>query len=175
LFISKYVYQTTCKAVNESPLIFPYSVLGFDASIAINGTEVPLGIDTREKDLYISGGGTVTIPRLRLKIEIGGEALVDFFFKPGDDTNMIYIDPVPNRDGLKLTTFKIYLFGIRINWGIFAWFVNFFARYIIDWFALPTIAIPKIEALRLRSTAATVEFYERYTQAGLAFNFGVNA
>jgi hypothetical protein len=174
LFISKYAFQTTEKALNEIPLQFTSTVLGFDVMIDINGTQVPLGIDTREKDLFLSGGITATIPGLAMKIEIGGEALIDFFFQPGDATNMIYIDPVPNREALKLTTFKISVFGVQVNLGIFAWVVNFFTGYIIDWFVIPVIAIPKIDALPLTATAATIDFFERYTQAGLAFNFGVN-
>ena len=174
LFISKYVYQTLEKTINKVPMNFETTLYGFTIQIQIDGSRVPLEIATRDKDLHLLGGAIVTIPALRLSFEVGASADVDIFFQSGDSTNMIFVDPEIDRSSLKLTTFKISLFGWQFNLNFLTGIANYIIGMIVNRMIFPTMAVPKFEALPLTATAAIVEFFETYTEAGVAFNFGLD-
>jgi hypothetical protein len=174
LFVSKYVYQTFNKTMNKVPLNFQTSVMGFNINIDVDGSKVPLDFDTRDGELHISGGAIVTIPAVNLAFELGASSDIDLFFKPGDSTNMIYIDPDSDKKSLKITLFVMKIFGFRIDLTPFTSILNMIIGFVINSFVLPDIAVKKIEALPMTATSAIVKFLDKYTEAGIAFNFGLD-
>jgi hypothetical protein len=174
LVATKYVFQTLERTINKVPMSFETRVLGLAVRIDIDGSRVPLEIDTRNNELHVLGGAVITIPFLRTSIEIGASSDIDLFFKPGDSENMIFVEPDLDRASMKLTTFSITMFGFRLEFGFLLNFINALVAPLINMFMLNRIAIPKLEQLPLTATAAIVDFQETYTEAGIAFNFGAD-
>jgi len=172
---TKYVYQTLERTINKIPMSFETQFLGLSVRIDIDGSRVPMEIDTRHNELHVLGGAIVTIPFLHTVIEIGASSDINIFFKPGDSENMIFVEPDLDRASMKLTTFRITMFGFRFEFGFLLNFINILAAPLINMFMLSRIAIPKLEQLPLTATAAIVYFQEIYTEAGIAFNFGADS
>ena len=172
LYASKYLYQTFVKSINKIPMKFSTQILGFNANIHIDGSKVPIIFSTHDKYLHFEGGGVISIPALFLELDIGATAHLDLFFKSGDKSNMIYIHPEINRDSIKMTTFKVSIFGFKINLTPITSLINPLIKFIANSQVIPTIEVPKSDILPLTATAALVKFFDTYTEAGIAFNFG---
>lgn len=175
LYASKYLYQTFVHSINQVPMKLKTEILGFDANIYIDGTKVPILFSTHDKYLHFEGGGVISIPSLFLEIDIGASAHLDLFFKSGDKSNMIYIHPEVNRSSIKLTTFKVSLFGIKLDISPIISLINWAIGFVVNSQVIPTIEVPKSDLLPLTATAALVKFFETYTEAGIAFNFGIES
>ena len=174
LFASTYLYETFEQSINQVPMEFTTSIMGFQAIFKINGTACPFELKTQDKNLHAAFGGALSIPSLNIDVILAAEANIDFFFDNGDSTNMIYIDPDINTNSLKFTKLKMTIYGYTIDLTAFKILINVFIKGFINFYALQPIAIAKLEALPLTSTAAEVDFYENYTEAGVAFNFGLD-
>jgi hypothetical protein len=174
LFISEYVYQTATKSANMIPMTFQHSVLGFDTTIEIDGTKVPIKLDTRDGHLHVLGGAIVSVPFFRTVIEIGASADIDLTFRAGDSDHMFFVNPGINRSSMKFTDLKLKIFGIPLNFNLFNPIINFFVTLILDWVAFPEFAIPKLDLMPITATTAKVDFFDTYTLAGIAFNFGLD-
>jgi hypothetical protein len=174
LFISEYVFNTLSKTLNQVPIQFESSIFGFNLNIQVDGAKYPIDVSTHDKALHLGGGATVTIPALNIIFEVAAKSEIDLNFMPGDSANMLFIDPNADKDSLKIDTFILTVFGMRLNLSLFAGIVNFFIGMAIDHLVLPTIGVPKVEAMPLTATSALVNFFDRYTEAGIAFNFGMD-
>jgi len=173
LFASKYLYQTFEKSINKLPMRFDSQIAGYDVTFDVDGSKVPIEIDTRDKHLHVLGGGILTFPTLGFVFEVGASCDIDVLFRPGDSTNTIYVDPDVNRESLKLTVFKATLYGYEIDFTPFIGVVNYVVGFVINSVMLPPVAIAKNPGLPLTATAGVIDFYDTYTEAGVAFNFGI--
>jgi hypothetical protein len=173
-FASTYLFDTFESTINKTPFDIPLSIMGYDASFKIDGTKVPLELKTQNKNLHASLGGIFELPAWKFEAEVGIETNIDLFFPNGDEANMVYVDADVNKDSLKFTKFKISFYGWNFNLSFVTGIVNFLIGNVINLFVLPSIPVAKIEALPLTSTGSQVNFFETYTELGLAFNFGLD-
>lgn len=174
LFISKYMYETLQISLNKVPLSFDTSLWLFALNIKVDGRANPIEISTPNNTLHISGGAVATIPRLGLIYDVAASTNLYFNIYPGDSQNMLFIDPEVNQKTLRLVRFRFTFFGLTLNLSFLTGIANWFISWLISRVVFPVISVPKIDALPLVATSAMLSFYEKYTEAGIAFNFGMD-
>lgn len=174
LYASSYLYDTLEDTLNKIPMSFDFNIYGYDSNFKIDGSKNPLEIKTKDKALHGVFGGIFDVPGLKVQAEVLAETNFDFTFKHGDELNMVYVDIDFNEESLKFKKLKLTVYGYTFDLSILEGMMNYMIGKVINMIVLPTLPVIKIQALPLTATAAIINFFDTYTEAGLAFNFGLD-
>ncbi|CAI2369674.1 unnamed protein product [Moneuplotes crassus] len=162
LAVGDYVFSTFADSLNQFEFEYNIAADGYDIQIAIPGNSSSFSIVNTEKGLHVVAKGNCTVIQTGTSFDVDISGDLSFNFTNGDGDNMLYFNPIVDKNSLNISTSNVFLVREKLGLGmlspLFGPIIGFFAKRL----EFKSIPVKKIPNFPLVLNYSSTEFTPNY-------------
>lgn len=160
---SDYMYDTLTASISKNPINFSSQLYGYNITFDINPSNTSMKLRNSDGKMNLSFSTKISIPDLYTSLDFESTIAFSLNFLPGDDSNVLFMQPQFDITSVEYTAPTISFFGVSIPIGPFSWLLSSMNEKLLLKYSNLAIRIPKVSGMSMTAAGGSAVFGDSST------------